>query len=243
MPDRSVLVTGVAGEIGGVLVEEFLRDGWTVCGLDRKCPANREQAGFFFQECDLSDGADAESKIAAFHDRLGAFDAVVNCAGLIANSPLISFSEGRLVHHDFDLWNRVLSSCLSSAFHVTACAVLSMAEAGKKGVVVNISSICSRGNPGQAAYSAAKAGLNGLTVALARELGALGIRVVALAPGYIDTASTRENVPAPKLKEIRNSVPLKRLGKTMEVALAVKFILANEFVNGTIVELDGGQVL
>ena len=243
MHDRSVLVTGVAGDIGGCLVDEFLKEGWTVCGLDQRCPANADRPRFSFQECDLSDGADAESKIEVFHERLGAFDAVVNCAGLIANSPLISFVEGRLVHHDFGLWDRVVSSCLSSAFHVTACAVLKMAALGKRGVIVNISSVCSRGNPGQVAYSAAKAGLHGLTGALAKELGTLGIRVVALAPGYIDTASTRDHVGPAKLKEIRGSVPLKRLGKMEEVVSAVKFILANEYVNGTVIELNGGQVL
>jgi len=243
MPDRSVLITGVAGEIGGYLVGEFLGEGWTVCGLDLRPPADPDRAGFSFQECDLSDGADVEGKIEAFHERFGAFDAVLNCAGLIANSPLISLTEGRLVHHDFALWDRVLSSCLSSAFHVTACAALKMVGSGKGGVIVNVSSICSRGNPGQAAYSAAKAGLNGLTAALAKELGPVGIRVVALSPGYFDTASTRDHVPAAKLKEIRGSVPLRRLGKVEEVSSAVKFILNNQYVIGTVIELDGGQVL
>lgn len=243
MPDRSVLVTGVAGEIGGYLVDELLKDGWIVCGLDQRSPANIDRAGFSFQKCDLSDAADAEKKIEGFHERFGAFDAVINCAGLIANAPLISFVEGRLVHHDFELWDRVLSSCLSSAFYVTACTVPRMVSSGKKGVIVNISSICSHGNPGQAAYSTAKAGLNGLTAALAKELGPMGIRVVALAPGYFDTASTRDNVPAAKLKEIEASVPLKRLGTIDEVASAVRFILANQYVNATVIELDGGLVL
>lgn len=243
MPNRSVLLTGVAGEIGGYLVDDLLRDGWTVCGLDLRSPANIDRVGFSFQECDLSDPADAESKIEIFHERVGAFDAVVNCAGLIANSPLISFVDGRLIHHDFGLWDRVLSSCLSSAFYVTAFTVLKMASSRKKGVIINISSICSHGNPGQAAYSAAKAGLNGLTAALAKELGPIGIRVVALAPGYFDTASTRDNVPAAKLKEIKGSVPLKRLGRIEEVASTVRFILTNQYVNGTVIELDGGFVL
>ncbi|HEV3333749.1 MAG TPA: SDR family oxidoreductase [Bryobacteraceae bacterium] len=243
MDDRSALITGVAGEIGGHLANDLLKEGWIVCGLDQKIPRDSDRAQFSFQECDLSDAAETERKIDVFHRRFGAFDAVINCAGLIANSPLLSFVEGRLVHHDFELWGRVLSSCLSSAFYVTACTALKMAEARKRGVVVNFSSVCSRGNPGQAAYSAAKAGLNGLTSALARELGTLGIRVVAVAPGYIDTVSTREHVSAAKLKEIKASVPLKRLGKMEEVILAVKFILANEYVNGTVIELDGGQVL
>src|SRR6266487_1422547 len=243
MPDRSVLVTGAAGEIGACLVAEFLKDGSIVCGLDRRCPENLDRPNFVFQECDLADGADVESKIFTFHERFGAFDAVVNCAGLIANAPLISFVEGRLIHHDFGLWDRVLSSCLSSAFHVTACTVPKMVGSSKKGVIINISSICSRGNAGQAAYSAAKGGLNSLTMALAKELGPMGIRVVALAPGYIDTASTREHVPAARLNEITRSVSLKRLGKIEEIASAVRFILTNQYVNGTVIELDGGLVL
>src|SRR5438132_2173890 len=187
MPDRSVLVSGVAGEIGEYLVDGLIQDGWIVCGLDQRSPASIDRVGFSFQECDLSDAADAERKIEVFHERFGAFDAVINCAGLIVNSPLISFVEGQLVHHDFQLWDRVLSSCLSSAFYVTACTVPRMVSSGKKGVIINISSICACGNSGQAAYSAAKAGLNGLTLALAKELGPMGIRVVALAPGYFDT--------------------------------------------------------
>jgi 3-oxoacyl-[acyl-carrier protein] reductase len=243
MHDRSLLVTGAAGEIGGYLTTEFLNDGWTVCGLDQRRPSGVDRQEFWFQECDLSDGADTENKIEVFHERIGAFDAVVNCAGLIANSPLVSFVDGKLRHHDFGLWNRVISGSLSTAFHVTACTVLKMVGSGKRGVIVNISSVCSRGNAGQVAYSAAKAGLNGLTAALAKELGRFGIRVVAMSPGFIDTKSTREHVPAAKLKEIMSSVPLKRLGKMEEVASAVKFILTNEYVNGTVIELHGGQVL
>jgi 3-oxoacyl-[acyl-carrier protein] reductase len=243
MPDRSILVTGVAGEIGRYLADELLRDGWIVCGLDRRFPADVDRQGFSFQECDLSDAADTERKIEIFHGRFGAFGAVVNCAGLIANSPLLSFVEGRLIHHDFELWHRVLSSCLSSAFYVTACTVPKMIGSGKKGVIINISSICSRGNAGQAAYSAAKGGLNSLTMALAKEVGPMGIRVVALAPGYFDTASTRKHVPAARLEEITRSVPVKRLGKIEEVVSAVRFILTNDYVNGTVIELDGGLVL
>jgi 3-oxoacyl-[acyl-carrier protein] reductase len=243
MPDRLILITGAAGAIGGHLVDEFLDDGWVVCGLDRVCPPLPGRERFSFQECDLSNGADTEHKIDLFQDRFGAFDGVINCAALIANSPLLSLAEGRLVHHDFKLWDAVLSSCLSSVFYVTACTVPKMVGARKKGVIINISSICSRGNPGQAAYSAAKGGLNSLTMALAKELGPMGIRVVAVAPGYFDTTSTRKNVAASKLDEITRSIPLKRLGKIEEVAAAVKFILANDYVNGTVIELDGGLVL
>lgn len=243
MPDRSILVTGVAGEIGGFLVDEFLGDGWIVCGLDRRRPRDVDKPHFSFQECELSRASEVEDKVALFHDEFGAFDAVINCAGLIANAPLVSFVDGRLIHHDFALWESVLSSCLSSAFFVTACSVPKMVLSGKKGVIINVSSICAHGNAGQAAYSAAKGGLNSLTAALAKELGPFGIRVIALAPGYFDTASTRDHVASAKLEEITRSVPLRRLGKLEELVAATRFILTNPYVNGTVIELDGGLVL
>ena len=243
MPEKVLLVTGAGGEIGGFLVNEFLTDGWIVCGLDLESPSNLGVPRFMFDKCDLSDSGDVERKIDRFHERFGAFDAVLNCAALIANSPLISFVEGNLTHHDFELWDRVLSSTLSSAFYVTACTVPKMVSAGKKAVIINFSSICSRGNPGQAAYSAAKAGLNGLTAALSKEMGPMGIRVVALAPGYIDSASTRQNVLPQKLKAIKSAVPLRRLGSIEEVASSVKFILNNEYLTGTVIEVNGGLVL
>jgi 3-oxoacyl-[acyl-carrier protein] reductase len=241
MAERKILITGIAGEIGRYLAADLMTNGWAVSGLDLKAPA--DTTGYSFLECDLSDAADTEAKIEVYHQRSGAFDAVINCAGLIVNAPLISFVDGKLRHHDTALWDRVVSSCLSSAFYVTACTVTKMVASAKKGVIINISSVCSRGNAGQVAYSAAKAGMNGMTAALAKELGPMGIRVAALAPGYFDTASTRDHVAAPKLKQITASVPLRRLGRLEEAASAVRFILSNEYVNGKIIELDGGLVL
>src|SRR5262245_40775010 len=105
-PSGVALITGVTGEIGGHLADQLSADGWTVCGLDRR-PLEGER-DFSFLQCDLSDSGDTERKIELFHERVGAFDAVVNCAGLIANAPLVSFVDGQLVHHDPLLWDRVL---------------------------------------------------------------------------------------------------------------------------------------
>ncbi len=243
MANRMILITGIAGEIGRYLARDLMKDGWTVCGLDVRTPPDADTAGYSFLECDLSSAADAEASIEIFHQQSGAFDAVINCAGLIANAPLISFVGGKLVHHDTGLWDRVLSSCLSSAFYVTACTVPRMVATARKGVIINISSVCGRGNAGQVAYSAAKAGMNGMTAALAKELGPMGIRVAALAPGYFDTASTRGHVAPTKLQQITAAIPLQRLGRLEEAASAVRFILSNEYVNGKIIELDGGLVL
>lgn len=243
MSDGVVLVTGIAGEIGGYLGNQLRREGRTVCGLDQRPPSSVEFDDRTFQQCDLTDAQDTEKKIQLFHEEFGAFDAVINCAAQIANSPLISFINGQLEHHSFELWDQVILSSLSSAFYVTACTVPKMVTAGKKGVIINISSICARGNPGQSAYSAAKAGLNGFTMSLAKELGPMGIRAVAIAPGYFETSSTRNNVSEAKLKEIKFAVPLRRLGRIEEVWSAVEFILNNSYITGTVIEIDGGLVL
>jgi 3-oxoacyl-[acyl-carrier protein] reductase len=240
---RSMMITGGAGDIGRHLVSHFAAAGWRVLSVDRRTSDGAVPADVVQATCDLADAKAAASVLDELTRRYGAVDALVNCAGLIANAPLVRRLPEGWQLHDFELWSDVITSGLTTAFHATALCVRGMLEARKKGVVINISSVCAQGNPGQAAYSAAKAGLNGLTLALAKELGPLGIRVVALAPGYFDTSSTAAHTPEAKLARLTGAVPLRRLGRVSEIADAIEFIIRNDYVNGTIVELDGGLVL
>lgn len=238
-----VLITGVSGEIGTHLAGHFLAAGWAVLGVDKRESEHNSPAGLVFRTCDLADRSQAASVIDGLSESHGTFDVLVNCAGKIANSPLVSLGPDGWQLHDDTLWAEVISSNLTTSFNATALVVRHMLRARKKGLVVNIGSVCAKGNPGQSAYSAAKAGLNGFTLALAKELGPMGIRVVGLAPGYFDTRSTRENVPAARLAKVANAVPLRRLGTLDEIAIAVDFIVDSNYMNGTIVELNGGLVL
>jgi 3-oxoacyl-[acyl-carrier protein] reductase len=110
----------------------------------------------------------------------------------------------------------------------------------KKGVVINLSSISAHGNPGQSAYSAAKAGVNALTRTWAKELGGFGIRFVSIAPGFLDTASTRAALSEPILSRLQEQIPLRRLGEVEHIYQTVRFIIENDYVNGTVLEIDGG---
>jgi 3-oxoacyl-[acyl-carrier protein] reductase len=240
---RLIMITGGVGDIGSHLVAHFAAAGWRVLSVDRREPDARPAAGVVHATCDLADPAVAASALDELIRRHGSVDALVNCAGLIANSPFVRRLPDGWQLHDFALWSDVIASGLTTAFHATALCVRGMLEARKKGVVINISSVCAQGNPGQSAYSAAKAGLNGLTLALAKELGPLGIRVVALAPGYFDTSSTARHTPEARLTRLTGAVPLRRLGRVSEIADAIEFIIRNDYVNGTILELDGGLVL
>jgi 3-oxoacyl-[acyl-carrier protein] reductase len=239
---RTALVTGSAGEIGGQLAAHLLAAGWNVLGIDRVAPASVPD-GLVFARCDLADGADAARVLEALAATHGACDLLVNCAGRIANAPLVTLGPAGWTVHDFDLWADVIASGLTTTFHATALVAGQMLAAKRRGVIINISSVCASGNPGQAAYSAAKAGVNGLTRALGKELGPLGIRVVGLAPGYFDTASTRANVAAARLPKIAAAVPVRRLGQVHEICAAVDFIVANDYVNATVLSLDGGLVV
>jgi 3-oxoacyl-[acyl-carrier protein] reductase len=240
---RSIMITGGAGDVGRHLVARFSRDGWKVLSVDRRPAGEGVPAGVVHAVCDLAHPGNAATVLDELTRDHGPVDVLVNCAGLIANSPLVRRLPDGWQLHDFALWSDVIASGLTAAFHATALCARGMLAAHKKGVVINISSVCAQGNPGQVAYSAAKAGLNGLTLALAKELGPFGVRVVALAPGYFETSSTLQHTPKARLARLTGTVPLRRLGQVTEIADAIEFIIRNEYMNGTILELDGGLVL
>ena len=115
-----------------------------------------------------------------------------------------------------------------------------MVKTRTRGVVINISSVSASGNAGQSAYSAAKAGVESLTVTWAKELGPWGIRVAGLAPGFTETPSTHNAIAENILEQIRKEVPIGRLGEPSEVAHAVQFLIENDYINGVTLKLDGG---
>ena len=126
---------------------------------------------------------------------------------------------------------------------MTVAVIEKMITTRTKGVVLNIGSISAAGNPGASAYSAAKAAVHALTRTWATELGPMGIRVIAIAPGFMDTDSARAATSETALRETIKRVPLRRLGKTEEVADAVVAVIENDFFNGKVFELDGGLSL
>jgi 3-oxoacyl-[acyl-carrier protein] reductase len=140
-------------------------------------------------------------------------------------------------------WRQVLGANLDSVFFMTVCVVAQMIAERRKGVIVNISSVAAAGNAGQTAYSAAKAGVNAMTATWAKELGPLGVRVVAVAPGFMDTPSTRAALSDSLLKEVERRAPLRRLGRPEEVAQAVVSAIENDFFHGKVLELDGGLIV
>jgi 3-oxoacyl-[acyl-carrier protein] reductase len=173
----------------------------------------------------------------------GSADILINNAGILYSAPLVKIAPSGTEKHDVEMWNKVLAADLSSVLYMTACVVEKMIIARTKGVIVNISSVSAAGNAGQSAYSAAKAGVNALTMVWAKELSPMGIRVVAIAPGFIDTDSTKEALSETVLRETVKKVPLRRLGKPEEIADGVLAVIQNDFFNGKVFQLDGGLII
>src|SRR5262249_832490 len=173
----------------------------------------------------------------------GPISILVNAVGLIRNAPLVNVAAGGDRRHSFELWRETIDANLTTVFLATVNQVDRMVATRTRGVVVSLSSIAAAGNAGQAAYSAAKAGVNALTAAWAKELGLLGIRFVSISPGFIDTASTHAALNEAVVKEWTKKTPLRRLGGASEITSAVLFAIENDYVTGKVLEVAGGLTL
>jgi 3-oxoacyl-[acyl-carrier protein] reductase len=244
---KTALVTGGLSGIGREISLKLHSLGARVGIFDIRdtglAELQKQAQGIEFFLCNVADPAQVHAQVQSFTEKLGRVDILVNNAGIIHNGPLVQLTDGKFQRHSHETWDKVIATDLSSVFYMTSCVVEKMLEKRTKGVIVNISSICAAGNAGQSAYSAAKAGVNALTATWAKELGPLGIRVAAVAPGFVETESTANALGEQVITEWKRKVPLRRLGKTEEIVDAVLFCISNKFFNGKIIEADGGLVI
>ena len=237
---RWVIVSGAGGAIGRAIVAHFAAKGGPVLALDRKFEgAPPLQSTVIARALNLADETEVRQSLADTIPASEPIALLVNAVGLIWNEPTLAFKGAKLVTHGLDSWRNVIDANLTAPFVVATQVAARMARRGG-GTIVNFSSIASEGNAGQVAYSAAKAGIEGLTRSMAIELGPLGIRVNALALGFIDVTTTREAVAEERLQGYKQSTPVGRLGQVGDVIGAIEFLADNSFANGAIVKLDGG---
>ena len=244
---RVAVVAGGAGAIGAAICDRLLECGAQVFCLDR--PGQPAPSLTHAIACDVTDAAAVATALGDVDHRAGRLDIVIHAAGITR--------DARLWKAGSDDWNLVLATNLTSAFHLLHAAVPLMrrtrstaATAGgtaltPDGSIVLISSINGeRGKVGQSSYAASKAGLNALARTAARELGAFGIRVNAIAPGWIDTPMTASVPPEVRQRAIDES-PLGRVGQPDDVARAALFLASDlgRHVTGQVLRVDGGQLI
>jgi NAD(P)-dependent dehydrogenase (short-subunit alcohol dehydrogenase family) len=233
---RSAVVTGAARGIGEAIAERLLADGAKVFSLDKIAPAE-PRAGVVYLEADVTDPSSVASAFKAIDAEAEGVDILVNNAG-IQRVGLV----GKISFADF---SAVVSTHLNGFFLCASEAVPRMAARGKGGAIVSIASTAAFvGLPGRGAYCAAKAGILGLTRALALEVASARIRVNAVAPGFTRTKLIDQGLADGSLQEdwMVARVPMKRLAATQEIANAVRFLAGDEasYVTGQTIIADGG---
>ena len=231
---RVAAITGGAGAIGSAICARLVECGASVYCLDR--PDRDAPDGTVPIACDITDVQAVAAALSEIDRRSARLDFVIHAAGISRDGRIWKTAPGD--------WDLVISTNLASAFHLLHEAVPLMRRTGP-GVVVLISSINGeRGKVGLSAYSASKAGLNGLARTAARELGGYGIRVNAIAPGWIDTPMTADVPPEVRQRALDESV-LGRLGEPDDVARAAAFLVSDlsRHITGQVLRVEGGQLI
>ena len=234
---KKVLITGAASGIGTACAHRFHEEGARLCLVDlcaRPVQIDDFGSGTVYLQADVSRAA-GQADIAAHIEDQG-IDVLINNAGITRDASLAKMTMAD--------WDDVLRVNLTAVFRLCQIAAAAMKPRGS-GVIINAASVVAHyGNFGQSNYVATKAGVIGLTKTLAKELGKYGIRVNAIAPGFIETPMVAK-IPEKVLAEIREKPPLRRLGRPEEAAAAYAFLASEEasYITATVLNVDGGMIM
>jgi 3-oxoacyl-[acyl-carrier protein] reductase len=238
---KNALVTGASGGIGEAIARALHAQGATVAlsgtrqeKLDALAADLKERVHAI--ACNLSDKAEVDALVGKAEAAMGQLDILVNNAGINRDNIFVRMRD--------EEWDEVLAIDLTAGFRLTRAAMRGMMKR-RHGRVISITSVVgTTGNPGQANYAAAKAGMAGMTKALAQEVATRGVTVNCIAPGMIETAMT-EALNDKQRETILGRIPMGRLGTPAEVAAAVVYLASGEasYVTGQTLHVNGGMVM
>ena len=238
------LITGASRGIGKAIAMELATRGITIIGTATPQSGAQQiseylklkKADGVGMELDVSEGASIERLFSNISEKFKEPTILVNNAGITKDNLLMRMKD--------DEWQSVIDTNLGSMYRVTKLCLRAMTKA-KWGRVVNISSVVgSSGNPGQTNYAASKAGVEGFTRSLAKEIGSRGITVNSVAPGFIETDMT-STLEGEQVQKLLSQVPLRRLGKPEEIASMVGFLVSEEasYITGETIHVNGGMYM
>lgn len=239
--NKNVFVTGSTRGIGLAIAHRFASLGANVV-LNGRSEISAElidsfkdyQVKVIVISGDVSQFDDAKRMVDEAIAKLGSVDILVNNAGITNDKLMLKMTEA-----DFE---SVLKVNLTGAFNMTQSVLKPMTRA-RQGAIINLSSVVGlTGNVGQANYAASKAGLIGFTKSVAREVAARGVRVNAIAPGFIESDMT-DTIPEKMQEAILAGIPMKRIGKAEEVATVASFLAEQEYLTGQVIAIDGGMAM
>lgn len=242
------VVTGGARGLGFAIAKNLATGGGKLALVDMN-KEGLDEAAAALQEfnvevrCYVANVAVEEEVITLF-DRIqedfGQIDGLVNNAGITRDALLVKRKNGESIKMSLQDWQQVIDVNLTGVFLCGREAAAKMLEFKRPGVIVNISSVCRDGNIGQSNYSAAKAGVSALTATWGKELSRFGIRVGAVAPGFVNTDMVK-TIPAAVLDKIKELIPLHRLAEPEEIAHTVRYVIENEYFTTRTIAIGGGM--
>ncbi|HIT88207.1 MAG TPA: 3-oxoacyl-[acyl-carrier-protein] reductase [Candidatus Coprocola pullicola] len=238
---KTVLITGAAKGIGKAIAVAFAKEGCNIAlnyrsGVSDEVIAEIKSYGVecFPIQGDVSDFAKSKEIVDTTVERFGSIDILVNNAGITKDGLLIRMTE--------ENYDSVLDINLKGTFNMTRHAATYMVKE-RKGTIINISSVVgAMGNIGQVNYAASKAGVIGMTKAIARELASRNITCNAIAPGFIETDMTavlKEDI----VKQLEDQIPMKKLGKPEDIAQTAVFLAKSHYITGQVIHVNGGMIM
>ncbi len=241
LKNKVAVITGAAQGIGKETSRALLSRGCHVALVDiqkeKLQEVKNELSGGKVEifTADISNKEQVDTAISAIIKNFGTMDILVNNAGILRDATLLKMDEKQ--------FDQVIDVHLKGTFLLTQACVRVMSEK-KYGKIINLSSVASRGNFGQTNYSAAKAGIVGMTKTWALELSRYGINVNAIAPGLIETDMTK-SIPQPVLDHLTAKIPLKRMGSVTEIAHLICFLASDDssYIQGELIHINGGFLM
>ncbi len=229
---QNILITGGGGSLGSG-VSAFLKEKGANVIIFDLIPVDDENS----YKVDVT----KENEVKEALEKIEKVDVLINCAGEIYSESIVNMLEKKM--HSKDSWDRVINSNLNSCFVMSTLVADKMVRRRTKGIIINFSSVSAQGNMGQAAYSAAKAGIEAFTKVLAKELGMFKIRACAIAPGFIETPSTKNALSESLIDYWKKQTPLRKLGKLEDINKAIQYVIESDYVSGTVIHIDGGLTI
>lgn len=245
---KTIVITGAARGLGAAMARRLAREGAGLALVDLDAaelePVAAECADAGAEARSYAANVAREDEVVDLYGRVvadfGGLDVSIANAGIVRDGRLVKTDKGRVAGKlSLEDWQAVIDVNLTGVFLCGREAAAQMIELGRTGCILNISSIARAGNFGQTNYSAAKSGVAAMTVVWAKELAKAGIRANAIAPGFIETGIL-QSMPEDVLDRMLAMIPAGRPGQPEEVADAAAFIIGNDYVNGRVIELDGG---
>lgn len=244
---KTIVITGAARGLGAAMARRLAHHRPKLAIVDLKA----EDLAATRQACEAA-GATVhayaanvakEAEVVELFDRVvadtGGVHGLINNAGILRDALLVKFKDGQLVSKmSLEQWQAVIDVNLTGVFLCGREGAQRMVQGGQGGVIINISSISRAGNMGQTNYTAAKAAVAALAVTWAKELSRYGIRVAAIAPGFIATEMVASMKPEAREK-LTAGIPLRRMGEPDEIAKTVEFIFENDYLSGRCIDVDG----